>query len=440
VAHHRLQGDALAEEEGCIMPLLPLESFRAIIGLHPAHFWGVAGTNTDALIADESCSPITRQYAWQDTGAVGRHEIAEAIETAETRLREYLGFSVAPRYTTEALAWPAGFDPYGRWQSVQLGEGYVQAVGVESLTAISLAAVVTYSDSDGDLVDDLFTVSAATTVTDVKEVAVYFAAADRFDGADFTDDVGDRWRVQPISITISGGTVTVKGSKWLLVKPIKYEGFTNVGANGLEPTMAANFVTTLDIYRRITNTNGTTAATSQAVIIWESEPLSGACCGATSTAYSGSPYDPAAVAQAVARVGVRDARVGIVTPAEASYDSATGVWASLDWTVCAWPDRVLIRYLAGYPLDSDGQMAHKWRVIVARLAAAELASPICGCADANRALAHWQFDLARTGGAADESYGAISAADLDNPLGTRRGAIYAWRIVKNLRQMRGILA
>lgn len=423
-------------------PLLPLESFRAILGLHPAHFWGVAGTGTDALIADESCSPIVREYAWQDTGAVGRHEIAEAIETAETRLREYLSYSVAPHYTTETIVWPAGFDPYGRWQSVQLRGGYVQAVGVESLSMIQLAAAVTYSDSDGDGIDDLFSVTVATTVTDVKEIAVYFAAADRFDGADFTDDVGERWRVQPASITISGGNVTIKGSKWLLVKPIKYEGFTNVGANGLEPTTAANFVTTLDIYRRTTNADGTTAATSQAVIIWESEPLTGYCCGDVnlSTAYSGSPYDPAAVAQAVARVGIRDARTGIVTPAEASYDSTTGIWSSLDWTVCAWPDRVLVRYLAGYPLDTDGQMAQKWRMIVARLAAAELASPICGCADANRALSHWQFDLARTGGAADEAYGAISSADLDNPFGTRRGAVYAWKQVKHLRQLRGFLA
>lgn len=418
-------------------PLLPLDNFRSILGFHPAHFWGVAGENELTAIRS-NCPCLVRQYAWQLSDAVGRHEIAQAIETAEARLREWLGYSVAPRYTVETLAWPSPWPGDGRWQTVQLSEGYVQAAGIESLAAIGAAAVVAYSDVDGDGLDETFTISAATTVTDVKEIAVYFAAADRFDGPDFTDDVGDRWRIQPISITIAGGTVTVKGSKWLLVKPILHEGFTNVGANGLEPTTVGNFVTTLDIYRRTTGADGTTAATSQGVIVWETEPHY-SCCGnvSESSAYSGSPYDPAAVAQAVARVGIRDSEHGIVAPAEASYNTTTGIWSALDWTVCAWPDRVTVRTLSGYPLDADGQMARQWRTIVARLAAAELARPVCGCEEANRELYYWQFDLSRTG-ASDELFAA--PADLDNPFGSRRGHLYAWRQVKNLRQLRGFLA
>lgn len=434
------------------MNLLPLDTWRSIISFHPTHFWGVAGTGTEALAVDTGCESIVRQYAWQNSDAVGRVEIAGAIETAETRLREYLGYSVAPRYVTEMLAWPqyldlslvlwGGVGADERRLSVQLSEGYIQAVGVEQLTAIQAAAAVAYSDSDGDGIDDLFTVTAAAPagLADTKEVALYFATADRFNGADFTDAIGDHWRIQPVTVTLSGGNVIVKGAKWLLVKPQKYEGFTNVGANGLEPTTAANFVTTVDLYRRTTNTDGTTSSTSQAVIIWETPPGDGCCCGCTntSTAYSGSPYDPAAVANAVARVGIRDARHGSVLPAESTYDATTGIWSSLNWSVCRPPDRVFIRYLAGYPLDSSGQMDQKWRVIVARLAAAELAQPICGCADANRALAYWQFDLARTAGANDEAYGAIGAEDLDSPFGTRRGAVYAWRQVKHLRHLRGI--
>lgn len=432
------------------MNLLPLDTWRSIISFHPTHFWGVAGTQTEALAVDTGCESIVRQYAWQNSDAVGRQEIAQAIETAETRLREYLGFSVAPHYTTETVNWPRYLDltlmqggaigADERRLSVQLSEGYIQGIGVEQLTALQAAAAITYSDSDGDGIDDLFTVTAAAPadLTDIKEVALYFAAADRFSGADFADAIGDRWRIQPVTVTLSGGNVIVKGAKWLLVKPQKYEGFTNVGASGLEPSTAANFATTLDLYRRTTNTNGMTTDTSQAVIIWETPPGDG-CCNSPSTAYSGSPYDPAAVALAVARVGIRDARLGIVLPAESAYDSTTGIWSSLDWSICRVPDRVLIRSYAGYPLDSSGQMDQKWRVVMARLAAAELAQPICGCADANRALAYWQFDLARTSGANDEAYGAVSTEDLDNPFGTRRGAVYAWRQVKHLRHMRGVV-
>lgn len=429
------------------MNLLPLDTWRSIISFHPTHFWGVAGTGTEALAVDTGCESIVRQYAWQNSDAVGRAEIAEAIETAESRLREYLGYSVAPRYTTEMVSWPQYLDlslslwgasgADDRRLSVQLSEGYIQAVGVEQLTVIQAAVAVVYSDSDGDGIDDLFTVTAVASagLTDSKEVALYFATADRFNGADFTDVVGDRWRIQPVTVVLSGGNVVIKGAKWLLVKPQKYEGFTNVGPNGLEATTAANFATTVDLYRRTTNADGATTDTSQAVIIWETPPGDG-CCG--DTAYSGSSNDPAAVANAVARVGLRNARLGLVLPAESTYDSTTGIWSSLDWSICRPPDRVLVRYLAGYPLDSSGQMDQKWRVIVARLAAAELARPICGCSDANRALAYWQFDMARTSGANDEAYGAVSATDLDNPLGTRRGAVYAWRQIHHLRQLRGV--
>jgi hypothetical protein len=99
-----------------------------------------------------------------------------------------------------------------------------------------------------------------------------------------------------------------------------------------------------------------------------------------------------------------------------------------------------VRYLAGSPLASDGQMQEPFRTVVARLAAAELARPICGCDEASRELYRWQFDLARTSGAGDEAYGAISANDLDNPLGTRRGHVFAWRFIRQRQQLRGFLA
>lgn len=425
--------------------LLPIYTFFEVLGFHPWHGFGIAGTGS--LAVDTGCNTLLRRYAWQRSDAVGHIEIAEAIEQAETRLRDYLGFSVAPRYTEQILAWPQRtWGPWGsdgRWLSVDLHDGYVQAAGVETLTVIQAASAITYSDADSDGIDDTFTVSAATTITDTSQIAVYFSSGDRFNGWGSTTAIGDRWRLLPVQVTISAGTVTIRGPKQLCVKPVKYEGITNIGANGLDPATAANFVTTLDIYRRHTETNGTTVATSQAVITWETEPTAGyLCCGSAdvSTAYSGSPYDPAAVAQAVARVGIRDDVRGMVTPAEATYDSTTGIWSSLDWSVCAVPDRVTVRYLAGYPLASDGQMQEPYRTIVVRLAAAELARPICGCEAANRELARWQFDLARTAGANDEAYGAISAADLDNPLGTRRGHVFAWRQVRNLRQLRGILA
>jgi hypothetical protein len=426
--------------------LLPLYSWFRIIGWNPWHAFGLADTTGLALTND--CDSLVHRYAWQNSDAAGHIEIEEAIATAEARLGEYLGYNVAPQYAVKTIPWPryhdasmmrwTAADTDGRRLNLALGEGYVQALGIEAHTAISLGAAVVYSDADGDGYQETFTVGpVATTVTDAAEVAAYIAAADRLTIEDEDSAIGPRWRIQPVRVTISGGLVTITGPRQVLVKPVRYEGVTNVGA-GLSPANAStDFVTTLDVYRHYTNRDGTTSDTSQAVLVWETLPSSG-CCGSVSisTAFSGSPFDPAAVANAIARVGIRDARRGLITPAEATYDAATGIWSSLNWTLCEEPDRVLVRFLSGYPLDSTGQMDKKWRTIVARMAAAELDKPLCGCSEANRRVAYWQFDLARTAGANDEQYGTTQAI-LECPFGTRRGQWYAWQQVSNLQTLRG---
>lgn len=422
--------------------LLPLYTFFEVLGFHPWHAFGIAGANAPLAVAS-GCDTLVRRYDWQNSDAASTASIERAIETAERKMTDHLGYSPAPHYVTETLPWPRTEAISGRWTSVQLTEGEVRAVGVEALTAISTAAAVVYTDTDSDGIDDTFTVTAATTVTDTSQIALYFSSGDRFNGWGATTALSPRWRVQPVQVTISGGTVTMRGPKQLCVRPILYEGVTNIGSNGLEPATAGNFVTTLDIYQRYTATDSTSVSTSQAVITWETRPCHGwwCCCDGCSTtnAYSGSFTDPASVAQAVARVGIRDGTLGLVTPFEAILDTTTGLWSSDTSVVCDWPDRVTVRYLAGFPLASDGQMQEPFRTMVVRLAAAELARPICGCEAANRELARWQFDLARSGGANDEIYGAISQDDLNNPLGTRRGHIAAWRFIRRRDLWTGLL-
>lgn len=424
-------------------PLLPLYTWLEMIGFDPWSGMGIGPIDT-------GCDTLIRRYAWQNSDAASQLEIEQAIERAEGLLTDYLGYSPAPHYVVEQLAWPARADgqiPWaaagsdGRRLTVKLREGEVRAVGVETLATVATGSAVTYSDEDGDGTDDTFTISTPTTVTDTSQIAVYFSSGDRFNSGAISSTLSPRWRLQPVAVSISGGTVTIRGPKQLCVKPIKYEGRTNIGPDGLDATLAANFVTTLDIYQRYTGTNGTTTATSQGVITWETAPAHGwwCYCGCNaSDPYSGSPYDPAAVAQAVARVGIRDAAHGIVTPAEASYDTTTGIWSALDWSVCSQPDRVTVRYLAGFPLGSDGLMQEPYRTIVARLAAAELARPVCGCEQANKQIYYWQHDLAQTA-RGDELF-SISQNNLDNPLGTRRGHVYAWKAIQNLAQTTGFLA
>jgi hypothetical protein len=205
---------------------------------------------------------------------------------------------------------------------VQLpNEGYVQAVGIEALDLITANSMIVYSDEDGDGIQETFTLTTATSITDPLQIAVYFSATERWDDT----PVAAQWRIQPVRVSIAAGVATITGSRWLCVKPALYVGALNVkriDSDGLLLTTASNFATTFDIYRRYTNGDGTTTQTSQAVLTWEAVPYPGwwfwGCCGGTG--------DPASIATAAARVGVRNAEQGIVFPGEATYDSTTQTW------------------------------------------------------------------------------------------------------------------
>lgn len=409
--------------------LLTLEAWRALMGWHPWHFWGLSDPIYTPV--PRACSDLAFRYAWQGTEASGREDIREAIYRAEEKLRDYLLFAPAPHYVEEVIQYPEFHMPTrlwlsrssitGRWPLVTLREGFIQALGVESLTLIGNANL-TYSDADGDGLNDTFTASIATTQTDPLKIAAYFTAADRWDGS----DVGPDWRIDPIRVTISGGIATVTGKRWLVVKPVKYE--TQGQEVPLDPTDNANFATQLAIYVRTTDPTGTTAATSQLKFTWSSLPYAdfwhSYCCNTTDT----SNTDPAAIAEAAGRGSVYNYHAGIVTVGSSAYNMTSGTWSGVDWSACRAPDSLTVRYLAGYPLE-NGKMAKRYAQIIAMLAAAELPAPACGDGSQFQRLFHYQYDLSRAGGNIVEQY-SISQEDLNNPFGTRRGQVLAWKQVR----------
>jgi hypothetical protein len=368
---------------------------------------------------------------------MGREDILEAIQNTENRMAEYLGYEVAPAYRTDTIPYPkyhdrgvwhlAQSDRQGRWLDVKLNRGYIQAVGVDTRTLIGNTAVIVRTDSDGDGLAENFSTTIATTVTNPDNLEVYFRAADRLN----SDPVSDYYRISPVKITIAAGTATIRGKSWQLVPPISYEG---VDVAEIDPTAAASYVTVLEVYSHVADPDGVTYDTSQAALVWETAPYPSFCCGCSGTGTNDT--DPAAEAYAVSRAGIRHTIEGIVNIGAAAYNTTTSAWEGVDWSLCRPPERVIVRYKAGYPL-SGGEMDKRWQTAVTRFAAAELARPICACDNANRELYRWQFDLARTGGANDEGYQATTMEDLANPFGTRRGQLYAWKFVKSMRTLQG---
>lgn len=422
--------------------LLPLEQWRKIIGYNPFHFWQLAGTRAPITSA---CNSAVMQYSWQGADAAGRNDILDAIQTAEQRIMPYLGYAPAPHWNEVTLPFPrypkedlmrmgyAGAD--NRWITLRLPEGKVSMLGVLTTSIIQAGAAVVTADNDGDGLAESFTVTvAAGTLTDTSQVAVYYAAADRLDG----DGIIEKWRIAPLDIKLVGANFVIRGKVWQIVKPSLYESYAPT-TQGLDVATANNYVGTLDVYRRYTNVDGTTTTDAQAVLIWESSPYPSWSC----VMPPGILPDPSAHAYAIARCVIRDADAGIIGLGESYYDTTQAAWYAVPWYASPYrfqpPDQVLIRYKAGYPLDTrlNGEMDSRMAMIVARLAVAELQRRICACDEANREIYHWQFDLARTGGAAGESYGAISGEDLNNPLGTRRGQVFAWKEIKKNRVLKG---
>lgn len=400
-------------------PLLPLDEWRRIMGFHPFHFWQLADTALAPVTS--ACNTLVFESSWQYADAVGRSDILRAIQHAEDKLADYLGFAPAPRQEYDEVPFPQFFDPrntylssadaQGRWLALNLTKRRVATLGTLTVAEIGDAAV-TLSDTDGDGLNDTFTVSIATTVTDPDQLAVYFAAADRFDGS----DLSERWRVVPVSVSIAAGVATIKGRAWTIVKPVQYSG---VGRNGLEATGNV-YAGTLTVARRAVDT------TQQGEWLWETSP-GGGC----------DTNDPSGYYAQGARYIVRNSDAGIVAGEAAEYDTDAQVWGATAWPVAYAPERARVYYTAGYT-DGSAPMAEWMKIVVARLAAAEMAAPICGCKVANRELSRWQFDLALQSGAADAEGYQLSFEDMNCPFGTRRGQVYAWHEIQRIVQHRAV--
>jgi hypothetical protein len=409
--------------------LLPLDEWRRIMQLHPWHFWQLAN---NVIPLTSSCFPLTLEHAWQNAQAVGRAEIVEAIISAERKFHQVFGFSPSPRaeydevqvqmYYDRRNTYLSSADAQGRWLALNTLSKKIMNVGKLGLSFIGTSAV-SYSDIDGDGLSEMFTLSISTSITDPDQIAVYFSSADRYDSGN-GNEICDRWRVQPVSVSIASGTATIKGRAWTVVKPVKYQGYSQ---NEIDPFAASNFVSTLDVYQRAVDT------TVQGDFVWETSP-SDDC---ETCDVSDNTLDPSAVATLNARYVVRDSDIGTLAGEVAYYDDSCDEWITNGWPVAYAPERARIHYTAGYPLER-GQMAEQMKIIVARLAAAELAQPVCGCDSSNRQLAHWQQDLSRQSGAQDADTYQVAFEDLSNPFGTRRGHVFAWRQLRDLVRERGI--
>lgn len=406
-----------------------LSKWLRLMNMHPYHSYQLANAQ---LPLTSNCNALVYEYGWQNADRAGRFDIRAAIAQAEAMFTSVTNYAPRPTFSTVTIPWPemgdyrmfnyTSLNARGHWLGLNLPEGYVRAVGYEHQTT-PVSASLTYQDLDNDGVYETATCTAAVpATTTVDELYVTFAAGD------YLADSGIV--ITPRSASIAAGVATIVFDSYTLVKPILY----TVARPGtldpaiLPPAAGSPFAASVQVSRRYCDPTGTTLDTAQAVLIWESAPYPD---WAVPYTFSDDMPDPAALAYAIARVGVRDARQGIVYAGEGVYNGNTGTWTGrVDFAQCKPPDRVTLRYYAG----RDEEYID---TAIARLAAANLARRICACEGANREIAEWQIDYSRLG-ATNETY--AQPMDIDNPFGPRKGQVYAWRVAQQEQRVSGIIA
>lgn len=201
----------IAAEESTVK----LAQYAARIQVCECVFWGVRDSCTDV----PGCRDIWKKDQ--------RDEIAYYLKEAQIEIEEELRFHIGQQWDTD--------ERHAYKRPIKTLWGYVVAGGVRGETTISAGEAVDHT-SDPAVIGPV-----ATTVTDENEIKIFF------DGTDV--------EIDPSSITISGGAVTIEVPRCRMVDP----SLADNPDNGLDYNVIANFASTVDVKRVYNDT--TTQAT-----------------------------------------------------------------------------------------------------------------------------------------------------------------------------------
>lgn len=393
--------------------LLSLFEWGSQMGIDPYELAQV-GTGFPAQ-TQPACASTFMQYSWQQN-FLSRDEVALSIQKAENLIANYLGYYPAPKYfyqekhlyprPVERYLYGAGTTKRWQWKPVALNWTKVQNLGLFKRTLINGAGAVIYSDPDGDGVTDLFTVTVPTTVTDPTQIAVYYTLADRLNA-----DIDETWRIRPVNVAITGGNAVITGHQSLCVKPSLEVGY---GAQPLDVTTAANFITSMEVYQVYTDTSSTVADPAEGVAHWEPFPND---CSIGPCSAEEWPICANGIDATMGMVGVDYLIAGQNSPSQNRE-----------------PDLLFVNYLAGVPRQPNGRMDAQMADIVAHLATSLLPVDKCGC-ERSQYIVHWWRSFPGDGTGETRP---IAPEEIDQPFGQTMGGLYAWRALQYLRSQQGV--
>lgn len=409
-----------------LRPKLPLDTWAKIMGMNPLHFNGVFVPDSLSAV----CEQPWLQFAWQTADRVGREELSRAIMQAEADIERHLGYRLVP--TWEGDEWHETVRPMRKdlfnltstdirsfAQAVKADWGHMVTGGVRANTLIDADAAIAYSDPDGDGYDEVATVTVTVASgQDPCEIRIYFPVSDGMVGAAGAED---QWEIRPTSVSVVATLATITFRREQAVLPgLQLDVIPpsdDSHLRGVEGDADANFLTVVDVYRVYNDPQ------TQILMMWEG--LGIGCSSCNGTGCTQCEYSTQAGCF-TARGDIKQSQIGY---RPGTWNAATLLFDTAALAVARQPDIIRLWYYAGLREKSLAcstvEMSGEWARTVAYYAATLLDRQVCGCENFHQNIEYWQKDLAIRG---EEGLNVPTRA-LDNPFGTRRGAVYAWKKV-----------
>jgi hypothetical protein len=290
----------------------------------------------------------------------------------------------------------------------------VQSGGFRSTTLIENDVAIVYSDTDADGYLDRATVTTTIPVptgTRPEEIHAVYPGKDANDRT---------WNIRAQSVSIDGdGLATIILRREWLVKEEIQEALDARAQDGMD---AANFITTLDVYRVRVDPS-----------VQSSFMFNSGC--ANCALLSGGDCNVCGYTESEGCLQVVNSRLGQVSASLGTWQGEGFVNCG-NFVQCGPLAKVRAQYVAGYPLEiTNGvaKMQTRLELAVTRLAMAKLDRPMCECESVQATMAYWTQDMASTvidsGGAANTRQ--ISQALLDSEFGTTRGGLWVFGLLRN---------
>lgn len=388
---------------------LPLDTFAAIVGVHPLHFNQLYSASLQEGL---TCGQPWFQYAWQAAHRVSREDVANAIYSAERKIASFVGYNLIPDWTalerhqsTRPLrkeGFSTGLNIRGMTKSVRAEKGYIISGGQRAKSLIEADATVSRSDEDGDLYEEMAAVTVLNVPTDITnacEIHVYLPGRD---GA-------DEWEIRPVRVSLAGTTASIIFNSWQIVDPVLQEA---LNAKTIDADDDGNYLDEVDVYRVYNDPS------LQVRFIWENS--NGLCgCG-------NSGCDQCTISTQYGCLVLREERIGILAYHPGTWDADSEAFQANEYSVGRDPDQMLLWYYSGWRdgrLPCTHDMDNYWARAVAYYAASLLDRQVCDCNNVSVFIDHWREDLAKS---VERASYQVSPSLISSLFGTTRGAAYAY--------------